>query len=35
MGSINIITTVINMRAAGMSYERLPLFVWSVLESIL
>jgi heme/copper-type cytochrome/quinol oxidase subunit 1 len=30
MGAINIITTVINMRSAGMSYERLPLFVWSV-----
>jgi len=30
MGAINIITTVINMRSSGMSYERLPLFVWSV-----
>jgi len=30
MGAINIITTVINMRSPGMSYERLPLFVWSV-----
>jgi cytochrome c oxidase subunit I len=25
-----MITTVINMRAPGMSWERLPLFVWSV-----
>lgn len=30
VGSINIITTVINMRAAGMSMERVPLFVWGV-----
>jgi heme/copper-type cytochrome/quinol oxidase subunit 1 len=30
MGSINLITTTINMRAAGMSFEKLPLFVWSV-----
>jgi cytochrome c oxidase subunit 1 len=30
MGAINIITTVINMRAPGMSMERLPLFVWAV-----
>lgn len=28
--AINIITTVMNMRCTGMSYERLPLFVWSV-----
>jgi heme/copper-type cytochrome/quinol oxidase subunit 1 len=31
VGSINIITTVINMRSAGMSMERVPLFVWGVL----
>ena len=31
VGSINIITTVINMRAAGMAMERVPLFVWGVL----
>jgi group I intron endonuclease len=30
MGALNIITTVINMRAPGMSFEKLPLFVWSV-----
>nr|QCQ69085.1 cytochrome c oxidase subunit 1 [Synchytrium taraxaci] len=30
MGAINIITTIINMRAPGMSMERLPLFVWAV-----
>ncbi len=31
MGAINIITTVINMRAPGMNLERLPLMVWAVL----
>nr|YP_025737.1 cytochrome c oxidase subunit I [Cyriopagopus schmidti]AAP51147.1 cytochrome c oxidase subunit I [Cyriopagopus schmidti] len=30
MGSINFITTVVNMRPLGMSMERVPLFVWSV-----
>jgi cytochrome c oxidase subunit 1 len=30
MGAINIITTVLNMRAPGMTMERLPLFVWAV-----
>nr|AWL21410.1 cytochrome c oxidase subunit 1 [Psilodens balduri] len=30
MGSINFITTVINMRSQGLQMERLPLFVWSV-----
>lgn len=30
MGSINLITTVINMRATGVAFSRLPLFVWSV-----
>ena len=30
MGALNIITTVINMRAPGMTFEKLPLFVWSV-----
>jgi len=31
MGAINFITTIFNMRAPGMSMDRLPLFVWSVL----
>ncbi len=29
MGAINIIATVFNMRAPGMTFMRLPLFVWS------
>jgi len=29
MGSINIITTILNMRAPGMSLMQMPLFVWS------
>jgi len=30
MGSINYITTIINMRAPGMSYFRMPLTIWSL-----
>jgi len=30
MGSINYITTVINLRAPGMSYFRMPLVIWSL-----
>src|SRR5881296_2024876 len=29
MGSINIITTILNMRAPGMTMMRMPLFVWT------
>jgi cytochrome c oxidase subunit 1 len=29
-GSINFITTILNMRARGMGLERLPLFIWTV-----
>ncbi|WP_339673382.1 cytochrome c oxidase subunit I [Dasania marina] len=29
MGSINIIATVVNMRAPGMTYMKMPLFVWT------
>nr|YP_665526.1 cytochrome c oxidase subunit I [Campodea lubbockii]ABF49576.1 cytochrome c oxidase subunit I [Campodea lubbockii] len=31
LGAINFITTVINMQSTGMTMERTPLFVWSVL----
>jgi len=29
MGSINIVATVMNMRAPGMTYMKMPLFVWT------
>ena len=29
MGSINIIATIMNMRAPGMSYMKMPIFVWT------
>jgi cytochrome c oxidase subunit 1 len=30
MGSINYITTIVNMRAPGMTYFRMPLAIWSL-----
>nr|ANJ70586.1 cytochrome c oxidase subunit 1 [Noterus clavicornis BMNH1425090]UPX88474.1 cytochrome c oxidase subunit I [Noterus clavicornis] len=30
LGAVNFITTIINMRPLGMSFDRMPLFVWSV-----
>lgn len=30
LGSINFITTIVNMRAPGITMHRLPLYVWSV-----
>ena len=31
VGAVNFYVTIVNMRAPGMSWNRLPLFVWSVL----
>ncbi|WP_213082650.1 cbb3-type cytochrome c oxidase subunit I, partial [Escherichia coli] len=31
LGSINIITTILNMRVPGMFLHNMPLFVWAVL----
>ena len=31
LGSMNFITTILNMRAPGITMDRLPLFVWSIL----
>lgn len=34
MGRINFLTTAFNMRGPGMTFERLPLFVWSVVITV-
>nr|UPX88760.1 cytochrome c oxidase subunit I [Episyrphus balteatus] len=35
LGAVNFITTVINMRSHGITYDRMPLFVWSVVITAL
>ena len=35
MGAVNFITTILNMRAPGMTMHRLPLFVWAVFITVI
>src|SRR3954453_23076309 len=35
IGSINLYCTIVNMRAPGMGWGRLPLFVWAVLVQVI
>ncbi|KAF3759840.1 cytochrome c oxidase subunit I, partial (mitochondrion) [Drosophila pseudoobscura] len=35
LGAVNFITTVINMRSSGITLDRMPLFVWSVVITAL
>jgi len=33
MGAVNFVTTIIRMRAPGMTYFRMPVYVWSILSA--
>lgn len=33
MGAVNIVTTVVRMRAPGMTFFRMPIFVWTVMSA--
>jgi cytochrome c oxidase subunit 1 len=35
LGGLNLITTIVRMRAPGMSYFRMPIFVWSTLATMI
>ncbi|YP_961383.1 cytochrome c oxidase subunit I, partial (mitochondrion) [Bactrocera dorsalis] len=35
LGAVNFITTVINMRSTGITFDRMPLFVWAVVLTAL
>lgn len=35
LGSINLIVTIVRMRAPGMNYMRMPIFVWAALSTAL
>jgi len=34
LGAVNFISTTFNMRGAGVTFERIPLFVWSVIITV-
>ncbi|MEM8614410.1 MAG: cytochrome c oxidase subunit I [Cyanobacteria bacterium P01_H01_bin.105] len=33
MGAVNIVTTIVKMRAPGMTFFRMPIFVWAVMSA--
>lgn len=34
LGAVNFISTTLNMRGAGVTFERLPLFVWAAVITV-